>query len=331
MVSQLDRRTVRARPGRALPRLVSYVAFEGRPATTAGQRVNPLVRAHLRAADRWAPRRPVRSPLAIVGVGRSGTTLLGRLLGAHPDVGFLNEPKLLWHVLVEDEDIIGSYSDRPPRLRLDESDATPERVARAHRLYGWYLAATRSRRVVDKYPELVYRAGFVRGLFPDVEFVAVLRHPWDVVTSITEWSVRHASADSDWWGVRDRKWHVLWEQEVAARSRWAEVAASVDPATADHATRAAVEWLVGTTAALELVDQIGPEAVHLVRYEDLVRVPAETVAELLERCGLTVDGAVVRLAADTVEAPRRPSAPPRQLPEALRLAVDEVALRAGCG
>ena len=125
VVAQLDVATARARPGRVLPRLISYAVFEGRPATTRGRWINPLVRANLRVGEAagWGP--PVRQPIFVLGIGRSGTTLLGSLLGVHSHVGFLNEPKAMWHRIVDDEDLIGSYGPEPVRLRLDAADARP--------------------------------------------------------------------------------------------------------------------------------------------------------------------------------------------------------------
>ena len=47
MVAQLDRLYATLRPQRVPPRLISYALFEGRPLTTRGRWINPLVLAHL--------------------------------------------------------------------------------------------------------------------------------------------------------------------------------------------------------------------------------------------------------------------------------------------
>ena len=41
---------------------------------------------------------------------------------------------------------------------------------RAAQMFGAYLTTTRSERLVDKYPELIFRVDFVRALFPDARF-----------------------------------------------------------------------------------------------------------------------------------------------------------------
>lgn len=282
MVAQLDRTFLRIAPGRAASRLVGYSFFEGRPVTTAGRWWNPVVFGNLRlAASRVG--KPVDRPVFIVGMGRSGTTLLGRILGAHPSVGFLNEPKAMWHVIRDDEDIIGSYA--PPhtgRLYLDANDANDDVSRRARALSAWYLLASHSKRVVDKYPELIFRHPFVRAIFPDARFLIAVRSPWSTLKSVAGWSESHATDDADWWGVRDQKWDILWTQGVVQRTSNLDLV-SLDLADeSDNHVRAAVEWIVTMREAISLA-AIDPLA-QIVRYEELVQHPRELIRETLRFC-----------------------------------------------
>ena len=188
MVAQLDGLYLRLASGRALRRLIAYGLFEGRPVTTRGRWINPLVFAFAGLAKRSARTRAVERPLFVVGTGRSGTSILGTILSLHPDVLFLNEPKALWHAIHGGEDVIGSYASRPGRLALDARDATGEVVRAAHRVFGACLGLTGARRVLDKYPELLYRVEFVRAIFPDARFVLLVRDGWASARSIAEWS-----------------------------------------------------------------------------------------------------------------------------------------------
>lgn len=329
MVAQLDGQVIRAKPSRVLPRLLSYGLFEGRPATTRGRWFNPAIQANLSLADRLGSRRSVTRPIFVVGIGRSGTTLLGRLLGVHSQIGFLNEPKAIWHRIIPDEDLIGSYGPEPVRLRMGADDVTDEIAARARRLFGWYLTMTRSARLVDKYPELIYRTGFVRALFPDAHIVAIIRRPWDVITSIEAWDQAKATAEAGWWGIDDRKWRVLWDQALLSDPRWSRVAADIDPDVAPPVVRAAIEWLIGTAEAVGVREEFAGAGYHLVRYEDLVGNPREFMASLLGMCDLDVEEQVLDLAASSVTRQRPSVEPVQELPGALSAAIEEVATAAG--
>lgn len=326
MVAQLDRTFLRIAPGRAASRLVGYSLFEGRPVTTAGRWWNPVVFGNLRlAADRVGKR--VDRPVFIVGMGRSGTTLLGRILAAHPSVGFLNEPKAMWHVIRDDEDIIGSYA--PPhtgRLYLHAEDANDEVSRRGRALFAWYLRASRSKRVVDKYPELIFRHAFVRAIFPDARFLIAIRSPSSTLKSVAGWSEHHANGDADWWGVRDQKWDILWKQGVVQRPSNSDLVTVGLAKENDNHVRAAVEWIVTMREAISLA-AIDPCA-QLIRYEELVRHPRGLTRNILRFCELPASSRTEDYACATVSTQESSKGSDRhasssRLSDALTDAIDE--------
>jgi hypothetical protein len=271
----------------------------------------------------------VDRPTFIVGMGRSGTTLLGRILAAHPSVGFLNEPKAMWHVVRDDEDIIGSYA--PPhtgRLYLGAEDADDEAARRAHALFAWYLRASHSKRIVDKYPELIFRHAFVRSIFPDARFLIAVRSPWSTLKSVAWWSDSHATNGADWWGVRDQKWNILWTQGVIQRSSNSDlVTLDLADETNNH-VRAAIEWIVTMREAISLA-AVDPLA-QVIRYEELVRHPQETVREMLSFCELPASSRTEAYADSIVTAPEGNGdkhASSAHLPEALVSAIEETWVR----
>ena len=217
MIAQIDPLYIKTRPTKVLTRLMSYALFEGRPVTTKGRWINPLVFSLLkRFAANNNRYESVEKPIFILGTGRSGTTILGIVLSMHREIGYLNEPKAMWHLIHPHEDIIGNYSQADAKYRLTAEDATDEMCQRASQMFGAYLTATRSKRLVDKYPELIFRVDFVRALFPDARFIFLVRNGWDTCHSIATWSKRLGaqinSEKHDWWGVDDRKWRLLVEQ-----------------------------------------------------------------------------------------------------------------------
>ena len=179
--------------GRTYVRLLSYLLFEGRPLTTRGRWINPLVFGLSGVLSKVAQLKDVSGPMFVVGTGRSGTTILGLTLSLHASVAYLNEPKALWHKAYPDEDIIGSYSAQPGKYILTEDDATPDVIARFHKLYGGFLRLSCRTRILDKNPEALFRIPFLLQAFPDARFIWLVRDGYDTIASIDKWSRQHAN------------------------------------------------------------------------------------------------------------------------------------------
>lgn len=294
MIAQIDREYLRYGAGRVLRRFASYGLYEGRPLTTKGRFINPFVFALLNTLAAIPGKPEVRKPVFITGLGRSGTTILGILLSLHREVGYLNEPKALWHVIDARQDINGNYSNDFARFRLDAGDATPEIKQRAQRLFARYLALTGARRVVDKYPELIFRVSYVLALFPDAKFIFITRSGADVVPSVVKWSerlgVQTSGHTDDWWGRDDIKWHYLREQMILGDAAYETIWPVVTP-DLDHANRAALEWIVTMREGLTQ-SQRYPDAVVRIAYEDMLAKPVGELERLQRLCGLEPDPAV---------------------------------------
>lgn len=291
MVAQIDRRYVAASPRKAFVRLLSYGLFEGRPLTTRGRWINPLVFALSRRLIKRPRSTDVDAPLFIVGQGRSGTTVLGIVLSLHRHVGFLNEPKALWHAAYPAEDLIGSYTDEAARYRLSADEASDTVAERLQRLYAGYLRISGCRRVLDKYPELLFRVPFVRRVFPDAKFLVLVRNGIDVCRSVGNWSATHSvhgeDSSIDWWGRNDRKWHCLIDDVVESepdlrqhRDHFRTLTRQTD--------RAALEWILTMRAADDVLQRI-PENAMLIRYESLTNDPSRSLDDIIEFCGLPPD------------------------------------------
>ena len=303
MIAQINPDYIKARPMKAITRLISYALFEGRPVTTKGRWINPLVFSILKAATRNNSRyKPVEKPIFILGTGRSGTTILGIVLSMHRAVGYLNEPKAIWHLIHPCEDIIGNYSRSDAKYRLSAEDATNEMCHHAAQMFGAYLTATGSQRLVDKYPELIFRVDFVRALFPDARFIFLIRNGWDTCHSIAAWSkrlgVQIKGEKHDWWGVDDRKWRLLVEQLVKTVPFFSEIANEIKQFER-HLDRAAVEWILTMQEGLRLMQTVS-NYIHLVRFEELTLEPEKTLAALCDFCELPTDGTFVNYARRTL-------------------------------
>ncbi len=294
MVAQIDRTYLHFGTARAARRLASYALFEGRPLTTRGRWFNPVVFGLLRSLASVPGEPRIDAPLFITGLGRSGTTVLGTILSVHRDVGFLNEPKAMWHVVDPRQDLNGNYSETGGRYRLGQDDVTPAVRLRARRVFARYLALTGGRRLVDKYPELVFRVDYVRAIFPDARFIFITRSGVDAVASVVAWSkrlgVRRGGAVEDWWGRNDLKWSHLREQILLPDPEYASAHPACTP-DLDHGNRAALEWIATMREGLRQRQRLG-EALHFIRYENLLADPEGELRQLLGFCGLADDPAV---------------------------------------
>jgi hypothetical protein len=290
MIAQLNSSYIKTRPLKVYNRVMSYALFEGRPLTTSGRWINPLVFSLLSASKLSPIKKKVEKPIFILGIGRSGTTLLGTLMSMHRSVGFLNEPKAIWHSIYPKEDLIGSYTDQEAHYKLGEDSVTDKMIHEAHQIYGTYLMIVGAKRVVDKYPELVFRTDFVRKIFPDARFVFLARNGWNTCSSIDNWSrvngVRQNEETHDWWGKDNRKWQLLLKQIVSDDP---ELGPQIDAISSisDQPNMAAVEWMLTMEEGLRLT-QTDPNSL-MVRYEELTQNPVAELKRICEFCDLTHD------------------------------------------
>lgn len=292
MIAQIDKTYFFQRPWKLWPRLVAYALFEGRPLTTKGQFINPILRVLHRFLSFLPKLKRVQTPVFIIGTGRSGTTVLGKVLSMHRDVGFLNEPKLIWSQICADEDLIGSYSRSAPRVRLSAEDATPKKSGIMRAVAGAFLALSGASRMVDKYPELIFRTPFVMAIYPDAKFIFMSRSGWDTAASIEAWSARlgktrHGEVH-DWWGANDRKWLAIAEELVPEHDDLAPYANEIRRIS-EHRLRAAIEWVLCMREGFALQSQFPPEKFLHVSYESLCADPGQEINRIAQFAGLCDD------------------------------------------
>ena len=308
MIAQINNIFVRMSLKKTYTRFLSYALYEGRPLTTKGRWINGLVFFFYRVQSVLPFGKKVVKPVFILGTGRSGTTILGITLGIHKDVGFLNEPKAMWSYIYEGEDLIGSYSNQTARYRLDEKDVDKGMIKKIHNILGWYLRLGGALRVVDKYPELIFRTKFVNKIFPDACYLFLYRNGNDTCHSIKLWSERLGvvveNENHDWWGRNDQKWKYLCEQvlafDPALGSHWKEIY-EFD----NHVDRAAVEWILTMKEGMLLMSQF-PDQVMGVKYEEYV-ADANVRDEVLQFCALPPDQVFTNYCDTVLKAPREKS------------------------
>ena len=198
----------------------------------------------------------IRSPIFLVGFPRSGTTLLDRMLDAHPDLAVVEEQPTLHAALTE-------FVQGADSLRKLES-LDQQTGARLRDDYWNRIAAclpgnwNRDQEIIDKLPLNLVFVGLIYRIFPNARFIFAIRDPRDVCLSCFMQS----------FGLNDAMSHFLQLES-----------------TAHYYTNV-------MTLGLRQLDAL-PVAQHHCRYEDMIEDPAQQARAMLEFLQLPWDSSVL--------------------------------------
>ncbi len=147
-------------------------------------------RAISRVVEEWTaerhaalPRARTRSeiPIFIIGMPRSGTSLIEQVLASHPDVFAAGELQIIPEAARR---LFGSVQDRSEiESRFDSLTADDlERLA-SDTLSAMRRPARKARRITDKLPSNFMHLGLIELLFPDARVIHCRRNPIDTCLS----------------------------------------------------------------------------------------------------------------------------------------------------
>lgn len=120
-------------------------------------------------------------PIVIVGAPRSGTTLLGQLLGSHPALAHLEEPRLTWR-----------YGNDRKGDWLTPADARPEVCGYIRGRFANAVRAGGKQRLIEKTPSNSLRMGFVENVLPGCQFIHIIRDGVESSLAIRRFWSEHA-------------------------------------------------------------------------------------------------------------------------------------------
>jgi tetratricopeptide (TPR) repeat protein len=189
-----------------------------------------------------------RAPIFIVGLPRSGSTLVEQILASHPAVEGTMELLNVLNIVREFDDMAPGRSGYPEAVGA----ASPERFAELGRRYleqtAPLLRLDRPR-FTDKLPNNFSHVGLIHAMLPHATVIDVRRHPMDACFS----TFKQYFAEGQ---------NFSYDLEDLGRYYRCYLALM------DH-------W-----------DAVLPGKVLHVRYEELVRSPEAGIRRLLEHCGL---------------------------------------------
>ena len=236
----------------------------------------------------------LKKPIFVLGCNRSGTTLLFRNLGGHPDVWTHYEelPRVFYRWFPVDPEL-GDRVDRPPTPE-EAQGITSDLYRQAHNkelhrdiplvrhLSRKFFQRPVSRpfksppiRFVEKTPLNTLRVPLLASMFPDARFVFLIRRPEAVISSLMEgWKI--------WTGVdEDEDWRFTeWREHYVRPPGWQR--------WTDRPLQeiCAFQWVRTNEIALADLDRHCPDRYRIVRHEDAIADPVAVYGELREFCDL---------------------------------------------
>lgn len=144
-------------------------------------------------------------PIFILGTQRSGTTLLRLILDSHPNIavgfetGFMRAVKTIKHV---PDYAYGKEWYR--RWGIDERDMN-ERIRQFYGgIFEHYARSQGKPRWGEKTPLNLFQMDEMASIFPDAQFVCIVRHPGAVAASMMRW--RYSFEDAvDYWRKANKR------------------------------------------------------------------------------------------------------------------------------
>jgi Flp pilus assembly protein TadD len=214
-----------------------------------------LMQAFPQATSTTSSGDPSDAPIFIIGMPRSGTTLVERILSSHPVVHAAGELQNFAAALQQESGSQLAYLLDPDIMNRVRSIDWQQLGARYLASIGQAMAG--KSHFIDKMPHNFLYAGFIANALPRARIICMRRNPLDTCLGNFRQLFAHPSIHLDYsFDLLDTgRYFVLFDQLMA-------------------------HW-----------KQVFPGRIHEVNYETLVSSQEACSRELLARCGLTWDDA----------------------------------------
>ncbi len=257
----------------------------------------------------------------ILGCGRSGTTILGKILSSHCDVHYLREPYYIWRVITPSSDMIQFFGDAGvnPHCVMGSEYITENEV---HRFNACMYAESQrresgSKRLIEKTPINAMRIPMLNALSPTSPILHLVRNGVDVVRSIerlSESNVYQLGGSGNWnqwWGRNHCKWEAL--ANDSKTKGWFE--GEID-LLKSNTQRGALEWVISLKEINSNRSNLGDRLIE-VRYPDLTTEPLSQLQRICEHFTIEPTPKWLEECCGELDSERKNSGDPIVLPSKL--------------
>lgn len=123
-----------------------------------------------------------RAPIFVLGMPRTGTTLVDRIISSHPEVESAGELQVMQLALKRASGSPGALALTPETIDAVATLA-PARLGAAYLRGAEPFRKDRRRRFIDKLPLNVLYVGYIARALPEASVICLRRHPLDTVWS----------------------------------------------------------------------------------------------------------------------------------------------------
>jgi hypothetical protein len=235
-------------------------------------------------------------PIFVVGMPRSGTTLFQRVVAVHPDLCTTTRETRDFPTSVTLSRMMRllGKTDKPgeagriwDKFLCHDHDVmqAADVTGRARRFYRAMLVAHLelygTSRFLARYPPNGLRMPYLKEIFPDAQFVHILRDGRAVCESLIRMRKRDVTLET-WWGSRPPSWREL-ERLPPIES-------------------VAHQWVEVVRRIIDAGEALPAGCYTELRYEDLTGDPAAALKRFFDHCGLAHDAATMETLSTRAES-----------------------------
>jgi len=253
----------------------------------------------------------LKPPIILFGNTRSGTSMVQKVMSAHPQIVEWYEPGELW-----------LYADPSrPHDEFDAVDATPNVARYIRKQFLKYQQRNDNCVIFEKTPKNILKIPYVGAVFPEAAFLYIIRNPFSFISSVEiKWQqtvtgkgiLRRLRATP----VTQLHYHLAhylsqqYNKRILRRkylSVWGPRYKGIqeDLKNHDQLTVIARQWAIGSRKAAADLAQFAPGRVLSFRYEDFVADPLGHMERICAHCGFEMTHHITEAAQTLVKADRQ--------------------------